>query len=203
MIDPQLAKVLLRSQELGLLGPGPIETHVDQAMAMTKLIPLEARTADLGSGGGVPGLVLATHRPDIRLICIDGSARRCSFLRWAIRELELEVGVLEGRAEVIGHRAELRGSFDVVVARSFGRPGVTAECAAGLLRTGGVLVVCEPPESAATLERWDCDGLAILGLGPASVASEVGYHFAVLHQMAPLDAQFPRPNGIPAKSPIF
>ena len=55
------------------------------------------------------------------------------------------VSVLSSRAEIAGHQPQWRGSFDAVVARGFAAPGVTAECAAPLLRVGGLLCVSEPP----------------------------------------------------------
>src|SRR5262249_59495264 len=72
--------------------------------------------------------------------------------------------VLEGRAEALGRRSELRGAYDVVVARGFAPPAVTAECGAPFLRTGGLLVVSEPPDPTARDGRWPDDGLALCGL---------------------------------------
>src|SRR3546814_9312392 len=83
-------------------------------------------------------------------------AKRCAFLREAVEALGADerVEVVEGRAEEIG-RGEMRRVVDAVIARSFGPPAATAECAAPLLRAGGLLVVSEPPEA---LDRWPEDG---------------------------------------------
>src|SRR3546814_3548101 len=91
-------------------------------------------------------------------------AKRCAFLREAVEALGADerVEVVEGRAEEIG-RGEMRRVVDAVIARSFGPPAATAECAAPLLRAGGLLVVSEPPEA---LDRWPEDGLAMLGMAP-------------------------------------
>ena len=66
----------------------------------------------------------------------------------------------------------MRESFDVVVARSFGRPAMTAECAAPFLLRGGHLVVSEPP--GAVEGRWSAEGLAGLGLELAGQATSPG-----------------------------
>jgi 16S rRNA (guanine527-N7)-methyltransferase len=107
--------------------------------------------------------------------------------------------VLLGRAEIVG-RSERRGSFDAVVARSFGPPAVTAECAAPLLRPGGRLVVSEPPDG--TEERWPEDGVAAFGLARgARLPGPPGIQ--VLTQVEPCPEAYPRRDGLPAKRPLF
>jgi len=77
---------------------------------------------DLGSGGGLPGLVLGDLWPDCRFTLVDAGERRCDFLRSAVERCHFSdrFTVLHGRAEALGHEAALRGAFDGVVARSFG-----------------------------------------------------------------------------------
>jgi hypothetical protein len=110
------------------------------------------RALDLGSGGGLPGLVLVSAWPTTDWCLLDANQRRTEFLQEAVDELGLagRVTVRRGRAEDLAHDPSLRGTFDLVVARSFGKPAVTAECAAGFLAVGGSLVVSEPPASSAT-----------------------------------------------------
>lgn len=193
-----------RSRELGFLGPGPIEPHIRRALDALSLLPAAARRAlDLGSGGGLPGLPLALARADVQWVLLDGSVTRAEFLRWAAAQLGLEpdrVEVVASRAEEAGRQADLRGTFDVVVARSFGAPAVTAECGAPFLVAGGLLVVAEPPGGAA--ERWPADGLDMLGLRPLEAVAEPSA-FQVLVQERPCPDRFPRRTGIPAKRPLF
>ena len=185
---------------MGFLGPGPIEDHVSHAGAfLDALIDVTGRVVDLGSGGGVPGLVVAVRRPDLEVVLVDSMAKRCRFLEEAVAALRLGAVVVEGRAEVVGH-GPMRGSAAAVTARSFGSPPVTAECAAPLLRTGGLLIVSEPPDTS--LDRWPAEPLVALGLTPrhrTSTAPAV----RVLEQTAPCPSRFPRRTGIPAKRPLF
>lgn len=118
---------------------------------------------DLGSGGGIPGLVLAVHRPDLQFTFVDASERRIAFLRTAVRSLGLDSSeVLLGRAEILGHDPRLRSTFECVVARSFGSPAVLAECAVAFLADGASLVSSEPPEDT---DRWPAEALLrLLGL---------------------------------------
>ncbi len=159
------------------------------------------RVLDLGSGGGVPGLVLAEEEPGLSLVLLDSAARRCRFLRRAIGALGLEdrVEVVEERAETAARHPALREMSDAVVARSFGPPAVTAECAVGFLRLGGSLVVSEPPETAV---RWPPEALADLGLAPAVDCGTGEFSFVRLEKTR-ADDRWPRRVGIPAKRPRF
>jgi 16S rRNA (guanine527-N7)-methyltransferase len=156
---------------------------------------------DLGSGGGLPGLPLALLWPGTSWILVEAGTKRAAFLREAVGRLDLtdRVEVAARRAEEAG-RSALRGAAECVVARSFGPPAVTAECAAPLLKVGGTLVVAEPP--GGDPDRWDPEGLTLLGLSPGrSVTRPTAYQ--VLIQETPCPARFPRRTGIPNKRPLF
>ena len=195
-----LAAVLARAQAIGLLGPVPIGEHVDHARAMAAAVgDPPAEFLDLGAGGGVPGLVLAFEWPAARGVLLDSRQRVCAFLEGALDELGLayRVVVACGRAEDLARDPEYRGRFDVVTARSFGPPAVTAECGVGFLRPGGRLVVSEPPEPPEA-DRWPAEGLAQLGL-----VREAGGRFAVLRLGEPVRQRWPRRPGQPMKRPIW
>jgi 16S rRNA (guanine527-N7)-methyltransferase len=205
MADDALIDELERSQGLGFLGPGPVEGHIAHACGFAAgLDEPPGRFLDLGSGGGVPGLVLATGWPQSEAVLLDVGERRCVFLREAVERLGLEdrVGVVRGRAEEAGRLPDLRGTFDVVVARSFGPPAVTAECAAPFLRVGGHLVVSEPPADPNAVGRWSADGLVPLGLVPGPAWREAfGYQSLVQRELCP--DRYPRRVGQVAKRPLF
>lgn len=199
--EAALRAQLERARDLGLLGPGPSEDHLVHAQAfLGPLAAVSGLVVDLGSGGGVPGLPVAVARPDLRLVLVDASAKRGEFLTSAVEEIGIadRVQVVVGRAEVVG-RGPLRGSAAAVLARSFGPPAATAECAAPLLSVGGVLVVSEPPAAG---DRWPVEGTALLGLVPRGGA--VGTpKVQVLEQARPCPDEYPRRDGVPAKRPLF
>lgn len=189
--------MLEEARALGFLGPGPVSFHVEHAEAyLAPLAAVRGRALDLGAGGGVPGLVLAGARPDLQWTLLDGSTKRGAFLERAVTALDLENTVVRtARAEEV---ANLRASFDAVVARSFGTPAVTAECASPLLVVGGVLIVSEPPETAN--DRWT--GARVLGLGPVQLLPGPPV-LAVLRQEERCPANYPRRTGVPAKRPLW
>ncbi|MCU1379525.1 MAG: rRNA small subunit methyltransferase [Acidimicrobiales bacterium] len=199
-----LEAVLERSRTLGFLGPGPIAEQRAHAEAFTTAIDtlgVEA-AVDLGSGGGIPGLVLATLLPHLRWTLLDGMPRRTSFLEEAVAALGLEgrVQVVTARAELAGRAPALRGEFQLVVARGFASPAVTAECAAPLLASGGQLVVSEPPGSMG--DRWPDVGVAELGLTVEAVVSGPP-SFVRLRRTGAVPERFPRRVGIPGKRPLW
>jgi len=147
---------------------GSIEPHGDHAMGFVAFSDvqtvIDGLNVDIGTGAGLPGLVLAEALPGTRWLLIDRRVGRIDLLRRAIRRLELDdrVTVLSGDVAAVG-RGEWRGQAGLVTARSFGPPGDTAEVAAPLLRPGGSLVVSEPPESEMAV-RWPEDGVERCGL---------------------------------------
>ncbi len=199
-----LHDVLEESRRRGFLGPGPIEDHIEHAERFCRLVGVAPTSfVDLGSGGGVPGLVALAAWPSSTAVLLDAQARRCAFLRHAVEVLGWEdrASVVEDRAERAGRAADLREAADLVLARSFGPPSSTAECAAAFVRVGGSIVVSEPP--AGSEARWVSPGLELLGLEVEAFRDDDGVHVAVLRKIRPLDDRYPRSVGVPGKRPLF
>jgi 16S rRNA (guanine527-N7)-methyltransferase len=201
-----LVAVLETARAAGFLGPGPVEPHIRHAdgfvrTAVAVLGGAPDRFCDLGSGGGLPALVLAARWPAAGGVLVESSRRRSAFLREALERLGFtdRIEVLEERAESAAHADRLRERFPLVTARSFAEPAVTAEIAAGLVEVGGALVVSEPP--ADTTERWPAVGLAELGFGPAVRDAVLDAHFVTIRKVRAAPADVPRGVGRPAKRP--
>lgn len=206
--EAELLDVLGRAQSLRFLGPGDPADHLTHALGFADAVVTHLggepdRFCDLGTGGGVPGLVLAARWPGSHGALVESAARRCAALEGWSRELGLEdrVAVLHGRAEYWAHAEGYRETFQVVTARSFARPAITAEIASGLVEIGGTIIVSDPPD--ASPERWPEDGLRRLGLGPARPLVERGAHFSCLDKVSKADPGTPRSEGKPAKRPLW
>jgi 16S rRNA (guanine527-N7)-methyltransferase len=204
-LGPVLA-VLATAQARGFLGPRPVDDHLAHALAFAAVVG-EAPTglaADLGSGGGVPGLVLAVAWPGSRWALIEGMAKRAEFLAASVASLGLadRVAVHHERTEHLGRPGSpLRAACALVVSRGFGAPSLVAEAAAPLLQVGGALVVSEPPESDGS--RWPAQRLAAVGLEPLGVVVQDGSSFMRLRQLAPCPAEYPRGWKRQQRQPLF
>jgi len=231
-LPASLTEALHRAQAQGFLGPGPLDVHVAHAHgfadAVEALAPEASADAagvastasssgaasvtgiwmDLGSGGGIPGLVLAHRWPEREAVLLDSNQRRARFLVEVVEDQGWgdRVHVLSDRAEMAGRIEALRAQFSLVVARSFGPPPVTAECAAPFLRPDGILIVSEPPGSGPGDDlddtRWPAEGLATLGLERQSLWRGA-FGYGVLRQTVECPERFPRRVGVPAKRPVY
>jgi len=209
-IDPALDAVFQRSFDLGFLGSMPIADQIEHALGFVAVLESEVggpppSVIDLGTGGGVPGLVLASCWPDTQVVLMDANERRTTFLQ------EVLVGwagsgraeVVRGRAEELGRVETLREQFAAVTSRSFGNPAATAECGSSFLELGGSMVVSEPPDTDPA-DRWPESGLLELGLAPVATVRPVErFGYQVLKKVGLLDDRFPRRVGIPVKRPVF
>jgi len=201
-----LLEVLERARDRGFLGPGEVSRHLDHSLgfaevARSVLGAPPTRLADLGTGGGVPGLVLAVAWPETDVVLVESSVRRADALRAEAAALGLDrVRVLEGRAEDHAHDPECREQFDLVTARSFGPPPVTAEIAAGFVAVAGIVLVSEPPEAD---DRWPEAPLGGLGLDPPHFSTAHQAHYVWLRKTRPTPADRPRQRGRAAKRPLW
>lgn len=163
MTDEPLVQALAAIAARGAIGESSLQRAVEHAQQYVDKVPASAGTlCDLGSGGGLPGLVIAVRCPWLTITLVERRATRADLLRRAVRSLALDdrVSVVADDVQQVALRSP--GSFDVVTARSFAAPPITAKWAGRLLRPGGVLIVSEPPEDDPS--RWAPDVLAAAGL---------------------------------------
>jgi 16S rRNA (guanine527-N7)-methyltransferase len=157
-----LVDALLDSQRLGFLGSRPIPEVIEHARGFVRALEARDRPVesvlDLGSGGGVPGLVIAHDLPTVRLTLLDRRAKRTDALERLVRRLGWQDRITVACTDVTTFRPD--DPFDAVVARGFGPPEFTLTQAVRFVRDGGPIVISEPPE----VDRWDDRLLAELGL---------------------------------------
>jgi 16S rRNA (guanine527-N7)-methyltransferase len=203
-VPAPLEDVVGQAQAAGFIGAPSITEQLDHSAGLADALPIGARRiADLGAGGGLPGLVVAELRPEAEVRLIESSRRRADHLERAVRRLGwgTRVSIDDRPAELVGRDRSCRGSFDAVVARGFGPPPVVAECAAPLLRVGGVLVVAEPPDS--TGDRWAPVRSSALpfDVGILIVDPRGTYLSLTLRRVCP--DRFPRAPGVPRRRPVW
>ena len=140
--------------ERGLIGPAEAdriwERHLLNCAAIAHLLPVRCSLVDVGSGGGLPGMVLAMLLPHARVTLLEPLARRVDFLDEAVAELGLT------NADVVRARAEdLAGqmSADVVTARAVAPLDKLAVLAVGLVRPGGRVLAIKGSSAESELAK--------------------------------------------------
>jgi 16S rRNA (guanine527-N7)-methyltransferase len=185
------------------------EVHIADSLSGLEIEPLRAagRIADLGSGAGLPGLVLAAGRPETRFDLLESISRRCDFLHEAIDRMGLaNARVICERSEEWA-RGEGREAYDAVTARSVGRLTALAELASPLLRDGGVLVAWkgarsdqEEAELARAADRLAMEPMEIRSVRPYQASRN--RHIHLLRKNGPTPNELPRRPGMAAKRPF-
>ncbi|WP_182045843.1 16S rRNA (guanine(527)-N(7))-methyltransferase RsmG [Curtobacterium sp. ME26] len=131
-----------RGEELGLIGPLELPRlwtrHILNSALLAPLLQANGRVADVGSGAGLPGLVLAIARPDVSFTLIEPMERRCDWLNAEAGRLGLEnVTVLRGRAEDVADSVVV----DQVTARAVSALSKLIPLTVPLVRSGGQLIL--------------------------------------------------------------
>jgi len=197
-----------------------VERHFAESVALLSLmrehewtapaIETGPRLADIGSGGGFPGVPMRLVAPAIRLTLVESHGRRAAFLDELAATLELDgVEVVRARAEEAGRDPAHRERYDIVTARAVAPLPVLVEYALPLLRPGGVLVTPkgsgvaeELAQASAALDALRAEAAAPLPL-PGFAASGRSLPTVVLvRRLGDLDDRYPRRPGIPSKRPL-
>ncbi|WP_459970063.1 16S rRNA (guanine(527)-N(7))-methyltransferase RsmG [Nocardioides pyridinolyticus] len=157
----------------GLIGPREAprlwDRHLVNCALLAELVPAGSTVCDIGSGAGLPGLVLAIARPDVQVTLVEPLLRRTTFLEEVVAELGLDhVEVVRGRADSLhGQRR-----FDVVTSRAVAPLGRLLDWSMPLVAPTGALVAMkgssvadEVIEAEPELVRWGCAPPEIRVLG--------------------------------------
>jgi 16S rRNA (guanine527-N7)-methyltransferase len=190
--------------------PGEVERiHFLDSLSLLALpaVSCASSLADIGSGGGFPGLILALARPDIVVTAIESQRKKCEHIQRAALALELSnVNVCCMRVEDHA-RSGGREAYDVAVSRAVAILPTIAEYSLPLLRVGGTMVAMKGAISDQERTRA-ADALAILGADrleairsdPFEGARDRWIYLAAKVRATP--AEYPRRSGVPAKRPL-
>jgi 16S rRNA (guanine527-N7)-methyltransferase len=167
------------------------------------------KTIDVGTGAGIPGIVMKIALPELQITLLDSVRKRTNFLKEVVRELELEdVEVITGRAEELGQDPVHREAYDLVTARAVARLAELAELTIPFANIGGTVILpktagieAEVNEAAAAAE--------VLGAAPATTLEidrpGVSPPDLLVYWMkiSRTPAEFPRRVGVPHRSPLL
>ncbi|KAI4336092.1 hypothetical protein L6164_014664 [Bauhinia variegata] len=196
-----------------------MERHVEDSLAI--LAPLKnyyrahcsasydkLNLVDVGTGPGLPGIVLAIACPEWDVTLLESMNKRCVFLEHVVSVTGLlNIQIVRGRAENLGQNTSFREQFDVATARAVAEMRVLAEFCLPLVRVGGLFIAAkghDPEEEVRKAERAiQVMGASILQVCSVESQSPYGQRTAVVClKDRPTPKRYPRDPGTPAKEPL-
>ncbi len=195
----------------GALGQASIEELISHTAGYVSAVcrvlgeeapQIDGTGIDVGTGAGVPGVLLADAFPLMTWRLVDASEKRCGWARAAARALGVHdrVSVHHDRAEDLGSALGWMGGSDLAVARLLGPPAEAAELLVPLVRQGGLVVVSA---DQAGEQAWCQADLACLGAEVVDVAGGSGSRFVVVRRCGEMTASFPRRASQRRRAPLF
>ncbi len=166
------------------------------------------RIMDLGSGGGIPGIVLAIAFPDYEFTLIDATGKKVRFQQEVADELQLSnIRAVQGRAEELAHDIDWRNNFDVVSARAVTSLSALMELGLPFVSMKGWLVL---PKGVEIEDELQIARKAAGRLGGTIVShdilpdagSDVDTRLVLVRKDQATPSQYPRRAGLPARSPL-
>jgi 16S rRNA (guanine527-N7)-methyltransferase len=168
------------------------------------------RLADIGSGGGLPGIPIKIARPALQTTLVESTRKKARFLRDAIEQLALHgIEVVDGRVEEVARVGGHRGTYEVVTARAVARLSVVAEYCVPLLKVGGYVISMKAKLQGEELSEGE-RAAKRLGAKVSEVLQvphlpEVGARerrLVIFEKVGETPGKYPRKVGVPAKKPL-
>ncbi|NBO51444.1 MAG: 16S rRNA (guanine(527)-N(7))-methyltransferase RsmG [Actinobacteria bacterium] len=137
--------------ERGLIGPKEgdriWQRHIANCIPITTLIPNGVRVADIGSGAGLPGIVIALARPDLKVSLVEPLQRRVDFLLEVVDQLKLPIQVVRGRAEAV------KMQFEIVTSRAVAPLEKLIQISWHMIPRGGSLLAIKGESAQEELDK--------------------------------------------------
>ena len=187
-----------------------VDRHdLDSAAPLAKgLLPEGARSIDVGTGAGFPGIPLLILRPDLKLTLLDAQAKRIHFLEGVLAQLGLTAATLHARAEDAARLPEHRETYDAAVSRAVAPSPVLQELTLPFVQVGGKAIAWKGPGAEGEWERAKRAAFVLGGAlrppEPAPVPGRPEWNHVLLisEKERPTPKAYPRKAGTPSKKPL-
>jgi 16S rRNA (guanine527-N7)-methyltransferase len=204
-MDSRLAELARMIEAWPGLVSAPAAELIDDSLVLLNFLGDAGRLADVGSGGGLPGLALKLARPDLHVTLVESDQGKAAFLVQAAAGLLLkDVEVIGRPAEEVGRDPRYRESFDVAVARALAPMPVLAELCLPLVRVGGRLLAqkTEKEDVSGAIHAIEVLGGSLDTVAAARSQTRTGGTVVVVRKVAATPAEYPRRPGVPRRSPL-
>ena len=212
----EFAQILASYDRANVIGTrdldGILLSHVLDSLSCFLYEPLyrAGRLADVGSGGGLPGIPIHIVKQAPLTTLIESTGKNATFLRYASDRLELEgLRIDNERVEDLGHAGDYRGRYDIVTCRAVARLSVLAEYCVPLLETGGRVIAMKgrlgPEELSEGSRAAGLLGAEVAEVKHVPILPEVGEkerNLVIIQKTGHTDARYPRRAGTAAKKPL-
>jgi 16S rRNA (guanine527-N7)-methyltransferase len=212
----EYAWLLALYDRANVIGPRDVDrillAHVLDSLSCFLYGPLyrAGRLADVGSGGGLPGIPIKIMKPDLATTLVESTGKKAKFLRYAVDSLSLDdTEVANARVEELGRTKAYRGAYDIVTSRAVARLSVVAEYCVPLLAIGGHAISMkgrlEQEELSEGSKAVDALGAKVAEIIRVPMLPEVGEkerNLVILEKIGETPPRYPRRPGIVAKRPL-
>jgi 16S rRNA (guanine527-N7)-methyltransferase len=212
----EYAWLLARYEEANVIGTREIGRilmdHVLDSLSCFLFRPLAdaGHLADVGSGGGLPGIPIKICAPGMGVILIESTGKKARFLRRVVDELSLTgTEVVGARVEDTSRMVEHRGMYDVATARAVARLSVLAEYCVPLLKVGGWVISMkgrlpdeELSEGERAAEKLGAKVSEHIRVPHLPEVGEKERRLVVIQKVRETPGKYPRNVGVPAKKPL-
>jgi 16S rRNA (guanine527-N7)-methyltransferase len=185
-----------------------IESHIIDSLAALALAGGNVSLIDVGTGAGLPGIILKIANPLIELTLLDATQKKLEAARRITEALGLEgVSFCGQRAEEASRPGNMREAYDIAIARAFGKLNALLEYLGGFAKVGGKVIAMKSSNIGQELEG-SMKAAKKLGFGPPEVLelalpfSKAGRKLVVYTKLKPTHIRYPRPNAKIAKEPL-
>ena len=187
--------------------------HFLDSLSVLRVVPeadrsVPRRILDVGAGAGFPGIPLKLVFPELELTLVDSVGKKTAFMSHLVDRLGLTgVEVIQGRSEELGHRRDLRESFDWALARGLARMPALLEYTLPFCKQGGKVVAWKhggiQDELFSATRALRTLGGRYLATHPVTLAGLTDNRIVVVvEKVGPTPAEYSRRAGVPAKQPI-
>lgn len=186
------------------------QKHILDSILIQQVVDMQSKESmiDIGTGAGLPGLVLKIVFPHLQVVLVDSLHKRISFLNEMIQILELDgIEAIQGRAEDMGKDMNYRENFDICVSRAVSQLPILSEYCIPFVKVGGQFVAYK---SVSTDEEIEESQFALTELGATIkdiidielVQKDIIRRFVIIDKNSITPVKYPRKAGIPQKRPL-